>query len=263
MQTTPRPASAAPEKKPVSPSHRAMPSPANPVRAPESKDGDPRLSRLDFDFEVKLVGSEDDASVGRIEGYASVFGILDKGGDIVQPGAFKKTLAEWKKKGQLIPMLWQHDPHTPIGVWTDLVEDDHGLKVGGDLIMDVPQAAIVRALVKAKAVRGLSIGYASKDATIDRATGARLLKTVDLWEISPVTFPMLPEATISGVKTFDPNTLERALRDEAGLSHREAKAAISVFRQHLRDGGKPDDATRDGKADVLMSLRKAASVFSA
>lgn len=235
----------------------------NLVAPPERKD-DPivsGVSHMDFGCEFKFVDEGDKAGV--IEGYASVFGLLDRGGDIVQPGAFKKTLAEWKRKKQSVPMLWHHDPREPIGVWTDLVEDDHGLKVVGSLIMDLPQAGNVRAMIKAGAIGGLSIGYVSKDATIDRTTGARLLKTVDLWEISPVTFPMLPEARIAGVKTFDPNALERALRDEAGLSHREAKAAISVFRQHLRDGGKPDDVSRDGKADVLMSLRRAASVFGA
>lgn len=228
----------------------------NRVRPPEVKDGSPSsvMSHLDFGCEFKFAEGEDKAGV--LEGYASVFGVLDRGGDIVLPGAFKRTLADWKRRKQAVPMLWMHDPHQPIGVWTDLVEDDKGLKVVGQMFMDVPQAAVVRSLIKGGAIGGLSIGYMSKDAEVDRATGARRLKTVDLWEISPVTFPMLPEARIDGVKTFDPNALERALRDEAGLSHREAKAAISVFRQHLRDGGSPDDAARDGKADVLMSMRR-------
>lgn len=226
----------------------------NPVRAPERKDSPATVAHLDFGCEFKFADGDDGAGV--IEGYASVFGLLDRGGDIVQAGAFRKSLADWKRKKQMVPMLWHHDPHQPIGVWTELTEDDKGLKVTGQLFLDVPKAAEVRAYIKGGAVGGLSIGYVSKDTEIDRTTGARLLKTVDLWEISPVTFPMLPEARIGGVKTFDPNALERALRDEAGLSHREAKAAISVFRQHLRDGGNPDDAARDGKADVLMSMRR-------
>jgi len=233
----------------------------NPVCSLETKSAlaPSDVSHLDFGCQFKFVDETEGA--GTIEGYASVFGLLDRGGDIVLPGAFKKTLADWKRRKQSVPMLWHHDPREPIGVWTDLVEDDHGLKVTGSLILELPQAGHVRSMIKAGAIGGLSIGYVSKDATIDRATGARLLKTVDLWEISPVTFPMLPEARIAGVKTFDPNVLERALRDEAGLSHREAKAAISVFRQHLRDGGKPDDAARDGKADVLMSLRRAVAAL--
>lgn len=233
----------------------------NLVRALELKaDAAPAdMAHLDFGCEFKFADGDDQA--GRIEGYASVFGLLDRGGDIVMPGAFKKSLADWKRKKQLVPMLWHHDPHQPIGVWTDLVEDDKGLKVQGQLFMDVPKSSEVRAYIKGGAVGGLSIGYVTKDAEIDRATGARHLKQVDLWEISPVTFPMLPEARIGGVKTFDPNSLERALRDEAGLSHREAKAAISVFRQHLRDGGKADEGPRDGKADVLMSLRRAAAAL--
>lgn len=265
MQQTPHSdAPCAPEKKPVRLAYpNCPPFVANPVRAPERKHGMAGAATLDFECEIKLTGAEDDKAVGTIEGYASVFNIMDRGGDIVLPGAFKRTLADWKKKKQLPPMLWQHDPHTPIGVWTDLVEDEHGLKVVGELIMEVGQAATVRALIKAGAVRGLSIGYQSKEASLDRATGARLLKAVDLWEISPVTFPMLPEAQIGGVKgDFDAQKWERAFRDE-GLSSREAKAATSAARKLiLRDGGRSDAGTRDGKTDVLLSLRRAAAALN-
>jgi len=218
------------------------------------------MDHLDFDLELKLA---DDGSEGTVEGYGSVFGLIDRGGDIVQPGAFKASLAEWKKRKQLPPMLWQHDHKTPIGVWTEMVEDEKGLKVKGELILDVPQAASARALLKRGAVKGLSIGYLTKEAEIDRQTGARRLKKVDLWELSLVTIPMLPEAQITGVKDFDPNAWERAFRDE-GLSIREAKLATSVARKlACRDGGHDEPAPRDGAADVLMSLRKATSVLSA
>jgi HK97 family phage prohead protease len=216
------------------------------------------MKHLAFPCEIKLATSGDDTAVGTVEGYGSVFGLLDRGGDIVDPGAFKASLADWRKKGATPPMLWQHDPYTPIGVWSDLAEDEKGLKVTGELIMEVPQAAVARALIKAGAVKGLSIGYETKDSLIDRATGARHLKKVDLWEISPVTFAMLPEAQISGVKAsdFDPGQWERAFRDE-GLSIREAKAAVAAVRkQALRDAGRSEPTARDGMADVLMSLRK-------
>jgi len=218
------------------------------------------MDRLEFDCEVKLAG--DGADVGTVNGYGSVFGLVDRGGDIVEVGAFKSSLTDWKRKKQFPPMLWQHDPSMPIGVWSDVSEDEKGLKVSGQLVMDVPQAAAARALIQAGAVKGLSIGYRTKDYAIDRTTGVRRLKKVDLWEISLVTFPMLPEAQIAGVKgEFDPAAWERAFRDE-GLSNREAKLATSVARKLvLRDGGQSEPPPRDGVADVLMALRKSAEIL--
>lgn len=215
------------------------------------------MDRLSFDLDVKLAGA--DAAEGTIEGYGSVFGLLDRGGDIMMPGAFKASLAEWRRKKAMPPLLWQHDPWKPLGVWTELQEDEKGLRVKGQLVLDVVAAKDARALIAAGAVKGLSIGYRCTDHEIDRNTGARKLKKVDLWEISLVTFPMLPEAQISGVKGFNDRELEQAFRDE-GLSHREAKLAVSVVRkqQVLRDGGRTEQPPRDGAGDLLMSLRKAA-----
>jgi HK97 family phage prohead protease len=159
------------------------------------------------------------------------------------------------------PMLWQHDRLRRSASGRH-ERGRQGLKVTGQLILDVPQARIARAADQGRRREGLSIGYVTQDADYDRATGARHLKKVDLWEISPVTFPMLPEAQISGVKgDIDPKALERALRDE-GLSNRDAKAAISVFRKHaLRDAGSPETAPRDGAAEMLMTLRKATAAL--
>lgn len=216
---------------------------------------------IDFFCEMKLVG--DGAAEGTIEGYASVFGLLDRGGDTVMPGAFKASLSTWRKEKSLPPMLWQHNPNAPIGVWTEIAEDDKGLKVKGELILEIAQAANVRALMRKGAVKGLSIGFRTQDSEIDRTTGARRLKKVDLWEISVVTFPMQPEAqaSVKGMTEFDPHAWERAFRDE-GLSIREAKLATSVARKlSLRDGGKSEPASRDGAADVLLALRKASEVM--
>jgi uncharacterized protein len=217
------------------------------------------MDRLAFDLEVKLAG--DDAATGSVEGYGSVFGLLDRGGDIVMPGAFKASLAAWKKKKALPPMLWQHDPYNPVGVWTDAAEDEKGLKLTGQLVMDVPQAASARALIAAGAVKGLSIGYRTQDYEIDRTTGARRLKKVDLWEISLVTFPMLPEALISGVKSIDPRVLEAELRRDANLSSAAAVKAVAIMKRHLRDGGETEPDARDGVKDLLMSIRRAGTAL--
>jgi HK97 family phage prohead protease len=214
---------------------------------------------MDFASEFKL--ADDGEATGTISGYASVFNLLDRGGDIVLPGAFKASLAESKRAKRRVPMLWQHSSDQPVGIWDELTEDDRGLKVRGTLLMDVPQAVTARALIKGGAVSGLSIGFRTKEAEIDRTTGARKLKKIDLWEISLVTFPMLPEAQVSGVKNshaFDASAWEQAFRDE-GLSNREAKIATSVARKlSLRDEGISEPSSRrDGVADVLMALRKA------
>ena len=219
------------------------------------------MDKMDFASEIKLASEGD--NVGTVTGYASVFNLLDRGGDIVLPGAFKASLAEFKRKKQTIPMLWQHSSDAPIGIWDDLLEDEHGLKVKGSLIMDVPQAVSARALIKGGAISGLSIGFRTKEAEIDRTTGARKLKKIELWEVSLVTFPMLPEAQVSGVKNlayFNPRHLEQAFR-EVGLSNANAKAATAIARKHfLREGDlTSDDQSRDGIRDLLLKLRKTSS----
>jgi HK97 family phage prohead protease len=218
---------------------------------------------FDLACEVKLLKTD---TPGTIEGYGSVFNLLDRGGDIVMPHAFSKSIAAMAKKGDELPMLWQHDPSAPIGVWTSLSENDKGLKVKGELILDgVPQAAVAHALLKRGAIKGLSIGYQTKQAEVDRTTGARMLKEVDLWEISLVTFPMMPEAQLTAVKAFEnfrPEEMEDLLRDAAKLSRRDAKAAVSVFRDWFqRDVGKPEPPRRDAARDVLMELRKASAAL--
>lgn len=211
---------------------------------------------LDFPFEVKL--AEDDDGPGTIEGYGSMFNIMDRGGDMVLPGAFKKSLREWKKLKQLPSMLWSHDTSMPIGVWTSMEEDDKGLKLKGELVLDVPQAAAAHALLKRNAVKGLSIGYRTRDYEIDRSTGVRRLKEVELWEVSLVSIPMLAEAQVTGVKNhseFDAPFWEKTFRD-GGLSNREAKLATSLVRKGLRDEAPSgEDPIRDGVRDLLLNLR--------
>lgn len=223
-----------------------------------TKDDDSEINKMDFLTEFKLL-NEDDDTVGLVEGYGSVFNLMDRGGDIMLPGAFKKSLAEWRKKKMPVPMLWQHDPNVPIGVWDKIEEDEKGLKVQGSLIMEVPKAVEVRALMKRKAVSGLSIGYRTKASDIDRQTGVRKLKEVELWEISPVTFPMMPEAQISGVKNsnfFDARGWEKSFR-EGGLSRSDALLATSIARKlFLREEGPSEPPHREDATEVLLTLRR-------
>ena len=131
-----------------------------------------------------------------IEGYASLFGSCDQGGDIVQPGAYAASLKALFASGRSAKMLWQHDPAQPIGIWDEVREDAKGLFVKGRLLDSVEKGREAAALIAAGAIDGLSIGYRTvKAAKNDRRQ--RLLTELELWEVSLVTFPMLPSARVA------------------------------------------------------------------
>ena len=133
---------------------------------------------------------------GAIEGYASVFGLADQGGDVVAAGAYGASLKALTGEKRAVKMLWQHDPAQPIGVWDEVREDGRGLFVKGRLLMAVDRAREAAALIAAGAIDGLSIGYRTVKASRDEA-GRRVLQKLDLWEVSLVTFPMLPQARVA------------------------------------------------------------------
>lgn len=143
-----------------------------------------------------------------IEGYASVFGVTDGGGDQVQKGAYAKSLSNLATEGRAVKMLWQHDPTQPIGIWEEVREDDRGLFVRGRILADVEKGREALSLVRAGAIDGLSIGYRTKSAR-KGADGARILSEIDLWEVSLVTFPMLANARIAA--KFDTQTYFKTL----------------------------------------------------
>lgn len=128
-----------------------------------------------------------------IEGYASVFGLADQGGDVVLPGAYAASLKAIRASGRSVKMLWQHDPGQPIGVWDEVAEDATGLRVKGRVLTDLARGREAATLMAAGAIDGLSIGYRTVRAERD-GKGRRLLAEIDLWEVSLVTFPMLPDA---------------------------------------------------------------------
>lgn len=130
-----------------------------------------------------------------IAGYASLFGAADQGGDVVQTGAYAASLGRLARAGGAVKMLWQHDPSRPIGVWDEVREDARGLFVKGRLLLEVQAAREAHVLLQAGAIDGLSIGYRTLRAE-KAADGRRLLHEIELWEVSLVTFPMLPEARV-------------------------------------------------------------------
>lgn len=177
-----------------------------------------------FALQIKDLSDE-----GTFEGYGSVFGNVDSYGEKVMPGAFTGSLARHRREGSAVVMLWQHDPDQPIGVWEDLAEDAKGLWGKGRLIMDVQKAREVHALMKAKALGGLSIGYREIKVTPDG--NVRNLDELDLREISPVTFPANRRARISSVKSIG------LLSDIAQRLADGSPAPASEFEDALREAG--------------------------
>lgn len=205
---------------------------------------------------------------GQLCGHASVFDKIDWYGDVVRRGAFTKTIANWKSKGRLPPLLWQHDTRTPIGPHLDMYEDDKGLYVEAQLLIDdVPKAREARALVIAKAINGFSIGfdYAEDGIEYDGKTNVWNLLELDLWENSLVTFPANEDAGVTEVKSIlaggklpTPSEFEGLLRD-AGFSRKQAKHIAACGFTSLRDAGLPLRDAEDEKAidlsDILNYLR--------
>lgn len=209
---------------------------------------------LDFHFEMKL---EDVTPEGFFKGYASTFGgPPDSGGDIVAPGAFKNTIKRGGRNRNGIAMLWSHDPHSPIGTWPVLSEDAKGLYVEGMVEPTVTPGGIpVLKLMKMGSVRGLSIGFNTIKYEIDKKKQIRTLQEVELWEISPVTFPMNKFARITSVKNIrDARTVrefEESLR-EAGISREDAKWIAKWWRPNLREA---DAVEGEGLDSILQTLR--------
>lgn len=175
-----------------------------------------------------------DGKTATIAGYASVFGNIDAYGDTVQKGAFAKSIAT-----QMPKMLWQHDSRSPVGKWTIAQEDDFGLFVRGELLLDIYQARNAYTLIQADAISGLSIGYREIDSEYNRNTGINVLKEIDLLEVSIVTFPANELATVTEIKSLLENgelpplkEFEKFLRD-AGFSRSQAVAITNHGLKHL------------------------------
>jgi HK97 family phage prohead protease len=206
-------------------------------------------------FEVKSVKAD-----GTIEGYASVFGEIDSYRDVVVPGAFTKSLQQrYRDKGRKgVPMLDQHDSRLPVGLWPieSVQEDSRGLHVVGQLNMRVQKAVENHALAEQGALSGLSIGYTTELDEWDDAGQIRILREVDLWEISMVTFPAGDSARISSVKSISGlDTLsdcEGLLRD-AGFSKSETAAFVSRIKALTM---RSDSADRDA-----MAVKKALQIL--
>ncbi|MEL6436656.1 MAG: HK97 family phage prohead protease [Pseudomonadota bacterium] len=191
--------------------------------------------------EMAVIGDE-----GAISGYASLFGVTDLSGEAVARGAFQKTLADKGASG--VRMLFQHDPDEPIGSWIAIEEDERGLAVTGKIDINVARGREVLSLIRCGALDGLSIGFKTVKAHSDQKTDTRTITEADLWEISIVTFPMLPQARVSDVKSYDRlptrRSFERWLVRDAGFSRSQARTIISKGFGALQTGAERDAGDR-------------------
>lgn len=217
------------------------------------------MEHLRFDGELKFASDK----TGVFSGYGAIFGNIDQGGDLIEKGAFKDTLRAWEDKGKLPPMLLQHgggfigsaDDMLPVGKWTSMEENSKGLKVEGELFaMGTERGQYIYEGLKAGALDGLSIGYRAKQYVLGTKPSEprRTLKSVDLVELSIVTFPMNDKARVGAVKAADIKTIrefEDWLRDAGGFSNAQAKAIASR-------GFKAADPRDEDEADIAAILRR-------
>jgi uncharacterized protein len=184
---------------------------------------------------------------GTFSGYASVFGLVDSDGDVIAKGAFRRAVSEPSR----IKMLWQHDARAVIGKWVAVEEDDTGLLVKGELILEIEQAREAYALMRAGAIDEMSVGFSVVEATKSASNSGRVFTDVDLWEISLVTWAANPAAKITSVKTI--RDFELFLRD-AGWSRKQATAIASRGFRSIEQGDPDED-------EAIMQLAKLIQIF--
>ena len=215
------------------------------------------MQKIALPLEVKSLDER------QFTGHGSVFGNVDLGDDIVVPGAFKKSLSEKQKSGVMPGLFWMHDPGKVAGKWVEMKEDSRGLWVRGELA-PTPLGDEIHTLMKMEAVSGLSIGFQIRDHDYDK-DGNRLIKEVDLWEVSVVSLPMNPLARVTHVKTRTselgeyvptPREFERILRD-VGCSKSVAKRLIHKLFDDEEAGETPVAALCDAEVDEAEARAKA------
>lgn len=204
------------------------------------------LERKTIPLDLKTINEE-----GVFTGYGSTFNNIDYWDDIVMPGAFKESL-----KKRMPKMFWNHSSNSPVGVYEEAYEDEKGLYLKGRLLLDIPKAKEAYVLMKNGAVDGLSIGFLTVDSGFEKRDDRtlRILKKVDLLEVSITPLPANPKALIGDVKGIETvRDVEELLRD-AGFSRSDAKAAIAACKSALQRDAEEAEAIKAAK-DLLQMFR--------
>ena len=210
-----------------------------------------------FEAEIKAVHDEEDEDrYGKFEGYGSVFGNKDLGNDVIEKGAFSNSLK--RKKPHQVKLLYQHKTDMPIGVFEEIKEDGHGLYVKGKLALQTQAGKEAYELMKMGALDGLSIGFKVNPDMVsyDKRSRKRLIKEVDLMEISLVTFPMNPKATVRSVKASEISIREweSGLRDAFNLSRSEAKVAAGAITKSFDENQREVESLNTELVDAIKNL---------
>lgn len=213
---------------------------------------DSEIKSLVFESEVKA------GEQGVFSGYGSIFGNEDQGNDIVQKGAFTKSLQD--RPASKVKMLFQHKTDEPIGVFEEIYEDQKGLFVKGKLALGTQKGREAYELLKMGALDGMSIGFRAdpqKQGYNENKRGVRTLKQVDLMEISLVTFPMNERALITSVKGNSKNIREweDILREVGGLSRTESKIGAKALYKSL------NQREAENKQELVSLINKVANLI--
>lgn len=196
---------------------------------------------------------------GEFEGYASTFGNVDQGDDIMVAGCYADSLA--RRPADRVKMLYQHRTDVIIGKWIELREDAKGLYAKGKLFLNIQNGREVYEIMKEGQLDGLSIGFRTLVDEYDRTLGVRRVVKCDLREVSLVTFPMNEMATVQLVKNEllpSEREFEGWLTRDAGFSRSQAKAIIAGGYKALRnerDAVVGDDGVKDALHTLARMMR--------
>lgn len=211
-------------------------------------------------IEVKQLTEE-----GEFEGFASHFGVVDQGNDMMMSGAFEESLSQ--TPAEKVRMLYHHDPREVIGRYSEIRETDVGLYVKGRLFLKIQRAMEIYEMMKERAIEGLSIGYRTKRYEDNNDTGVRKLHAVDLLEISVVTFPMEQTAGITLIKHDGrlptEREFERYLMRDAGFGAQEAKAIIANGYKSLNTTARDAGNGNNDNAGLAQILQQATALMRA
>lgn len=211
---------------------------------------------LDIGLKVKEATEE-----GTFSGYGSVFGNTDSMQEVIEKGAFSKSIRRHKDNNTMPAMLWQHDFRQVIGKYTEIKEDENGLYVEGQLAK-TPRGKEALELLRMDALSGMSIGYMPQKYEIDEDTDILTHKEVDLWEVSLVTFPANQEARVSDVKAMlgngeiPPKTKLEALLRNAGLSRNQAKRLVAGGYEALCQRNAVDSGLNESAKNLLNIIEQ-------
>jgi HK97 family phage prohead protease len=207
---------------------------------------------LEVPFEFKQVDG-DDPRYMFFEGYASTFGNTDLGNDVVEKGAFAKSI----QARPTIKLLWQHNLNKPVGKSLELKEDNRGLFLKGRISKRTTLGSDTATLIEDEVIDSMSIGFFVKDYEIKE--NVRHLKEIDLFETSLVTMPMNTEANLTGFKSLREAEI-KSLKDietflkDGGLSNSESKTLISKIKEfsNQRDVEEKAKEQRDAETKKIL-----------